>query len=134
LIGIRAGLPKSYVKVLDAHFVGRGSAMTACAINQSVPQNREQPWHEGALRVIRRAHGVQRQQHVLHEILHDVDAGEASLTGDDLSNAGRNGSQQIEIRVSVPGLRGLHQSSDLVRVRGRSHVQPQCRKVQSTAP
>ena len=127
LIGIRRGVREGYVEIIDGHFTQGGAAIAPRPVDQPIANNGQQPGHERPLRIVGGAHHVQRQQHVLHEILHGLGPGEAAQARDHLAHARRDRAKQFEVGLRLTGLCRLHQSAELVRWCAGSHGQPQVR-------
>jgi hypothetical protein len=92
---------EGYVKVVDTNLVRALANMPPTRVRQPMTHDGREPWHQRARRVVRRPHGMDRQQDFLDDVFNIRFAEESSPCSHELSDPRRNGSQQGDVGVAV---------------------------------
>ena len=112
LFEIRSGRGEGYIQVVDGHLVDRPAGVAPGTVGDTVVHDAEQPGQERPVRIIGRAHGMQGQENVLHEILDVLRLQESKPPLDALPQQRRELSQQRGIGRAVAVLSRAHQGSE----------------------
>ena len=78
LTAIRYGSLEGYVEVVHTNLVRALTSVPPTRIRQPMPHDGRQPRHQGARRIVRRSHGMHRQQDLLDDVLNIILAEEPS--------------------------------------------------------
>jgi hypothetical protein len=123
LRSIRGRSLKGYIEVVDANLVRPPANLPPAGIGQPITDDSGEPRHQRARRIIGRSHGMDREQHVLNDVLHVAFADRPSPCADDVPDPRRNSPEQSDIGVAVALLRARHEAAQmLVRLRGLIHL------------
>src|SRR5688572_27463968 len=96
--------------------------MAPCSVGETISDDSRQPGQERSGGIVGGPYRVERQQHVLNDVL-DIRLGqEAAFTSYDLANPRRDSPEQRHIRVVVALLSTSHETAEVLVERfGRVH-------------